>query len=201
MKRIVFILILCLLGGMTAQAQAPKGKKEKQEVVKLKNGHRVRGKIVTYAPLDSLVIQEDDGTLQTIYWNSIKQITKEDWQPCAVDGSDFTARARRRVTAASLTWSTIFLSMRCSKDHFISGTSHGYQSKPWLYIGAGVGMRYIHKKHLKAPPFNIYTSVPSSIYGDYVAAVNSYMSKKSDFYIFPVFGDIRPDLLKSRFSP
>lgn len=36
MKRIVFILILCLLGGMTAQAQAPKGKKEKQEVVKLK---------------------------------------------------------------------------------------------------------------------------------------------------------------------
>ena len=76
MKKVILILALCLLGGMAVQAQTEK-KKEKQEVVKLKNGHRVRGKIVTYAPLDSLVIQEDDGTLQTIYWDRIKQITKE----------------------------------------------------------------------------------------------------------------------------
>ena len=67
MKRIILLLALCLLGGTAfVQAQA-QNKKEKQEVVKLKNGHRVRGKIVTYAPLDSLVIQEDDGTLKTIY--------------------------------------------------------------------------------------------------------------------------------------
>lgn len=202
MKRIVFILILCLLGGMTAQAQAPKGKKEKQEVVKLKNGHRVRGKIVTYAPLDSLVIQEDDGTLQTIYWNSIKQITKEDWQPQQSMGSDFTPGKGPQKGYRGFVDLEYYLSIdEVSKDHLGFSTSHGYQFKPWLYIGAGVGMRYIHKKHLKAPPFNIYTSVPSSIYGDYVAAVNGYMSKKSDFYIFPVFGDIRLDLLKSRFSP
>ena len=88
MKRIILILALCLLGGTAAQAQTEsQNKKEKQEVVKLKNGHRVRGKIVTYAPLDSLVIQEDDGTLQTIYWDRIKQITKEDWQPQQTLGS------------------------------------------------------------------------------------------------------------------
>ena len=88
-----------------------------------------------------------------------------------------------------------------SKDHIGFSTTHGYQFKPWLFIGAGVGMKYIHKKHLKAPPFDLYSSVTASIYGDYVAAVNAYMSKKSDFYIFPVFADIRLDLLKSRFSP
>ena len=53
-KLMTLLLAMLLLGGVAAQAQ---DKKEKQEVVKLKNGHRVRGKIVTYAPLDSLVIQ------------------------------------------------------------------------------------------------------------------------------------------------
>ena len=77
MKRIIVMLALCLLGSTAFVQAQTQNKKEKQEVVKLKNGHRVRGKIVTYAPQDSLVIQEDDGTLQTIYWDRIKQITKE----------------------------------------------------------------------------------------------------------------------------
>ena len=202
MKKIILISILCLLGGIVVQAQTSQNKKEKQEVVKLKNGHRVRGKIVTYAPLDSLVIQEDDGTLQTIYWDNIKQITKEDWQPQQTLGSDFTPGKGPQRGYRGFVDLEYYLSVdEMSKDHIGFSTTHGYQFKPWLFIGAGVGMRYIHKKHLKAPPFDIYSSVPSSIYGDYVAAVNAYMSKKSDFYIFPVFADIRLDLLKSRFSP
>jgi hypothetical protein len=74
----MLVVAVCLLGGVAALAQ---DRHEKQEVVKLKNGHQVRGKIVTYAPLDSLVIQEEDGTLQTIYWDQIKQIVKDDWHP------------------------------------------------------------------------------------------------------------------------
>ena len=70
MKKIILLLALCLLGGMTIQAQT-QNKKEKQEVVKLKNGHKVRGKIVTYAPLDSLVIQEDDGTMTVSMFMSV----------------------------------------------------------------------------------------------------------------------------------
>ena len=49
-KWMMLVLAMFLLGGMSLQAQ---DKHEKQEVVKLKNGHQVRGKIVTYAPLDS----------------------------------------------------------------------------------------------------------------------------------------------------
>ena len=180
MKRIILILALCLLGGTAAQAQTEsQNKKEKQEVVKLKNGHRVRGKIVTYAPLDSLVIQEDDGTLQTIYWDRIKQITKEDWQPQQSLGSDFTPGKGPQKGYRAFVDLEYYKSIDAiSEDHFGFSTVHGYQFKPWLFAGAGAGMKISHNKHSK-PDF----------------------AKKTDFYMFPVFADVRFDLLKSKFSP
>ena len=178
MKRLIFILALCLTGGMAVQAQT-QTKKEKQEVVKLKNGHRVRGKIVTYAPLDSLVIQEDDGTLQTIYWNNIKQITKEKWQPQQSMGSDFTPGMGPQKGYRAFVDLEYYLSIDAiSEDHFGFSTVHGYQFKPWLFVGAGAGMKISHNKHYKDTGWG-----------------------KTDFYMFPVFGDIRFDLLKSKFSP
>ena len=149
MKRIILILTLCLLGGMVVQAQT-QNKKEKQEVVKLKNGHRVRGKIVTYAPLDSLVIQEDDGTLQTIYWDRIKQITKEDWQPQQTLGSDFTPGQGPQKGYRGFVDLEYYKSIDAiSEDHFGFSTVHGYQFKPWLFAGAGAGMKISHNKHSK----------------------------------------------------
>lgn len=62
MKKITLLLMMMLVGATALHA------KDKQEVVQLKNGHKVRGKIVQYAPLDSLVIQEEDGNQQTIRW-------------------------------------------------------------------------------------------------------------------------------------
>ena len=178
MKKTIIILVLCLLGGMVVQAQT-QNKKEKQEVVKLKNGHRVRGKIVTYAPLDSLVIQEDDGTLQTIYWDNIKQITKEDWQPQQTLGSDFTpGKGPQRGYRGFVDLEFNLSNDNVSEDYYGFSTSHGYQLKPWLFLGAGAGMKISHKKHrtdLRTP--------------------------KEDINMFPVFADVRLDLLKSRFSP
>ena len=180
MKQIIIILALCLLGGMATQAQTEtQNKKEKQEVVKLKNGHRVRGKIVTYAPLDSLVIQEDDGTLQTIYWNSIKQITKEDWQPQQSMGSDFTpGKGPQKGYRGFFDLEFYKYIDANSENHFGFSTTHGYQFKPWLFVGAGAGMKISHNKHIKKG------------YGI-----------KGDFFMFPVFADMRFDLLKSKFSP
>ena len=178
MKRIIIILALCLLGGMAVQAQT-QNKKEKQEVVKLKNGHRVRGKIVTYAPLDSLVIQEEDGTLQTIYWDSIKQISKEDWQPQQSMGSDFTPGKGPQKGYRAFVDLEYYLSIDAqSRDHFGFSTAHGYQLKPYLFVGAGAGMKISHKKHFK-----------------------DTFGQKADFYMFPVFADVRLDLLKNRYSP
>ena len=180
MKRIIFILTLCLLGGMAAQAQAqPQNKKEKQEVVKLRNGHRVRGKIVTYAPLDSVVIQQDDGTLQTIYWNRIKQITKEDWQPQQTLGSGFTPGKGPQKGYRGFFDVEYYLSIDAlSRNHFGFSTAHGYQLRPFLFVGAGAGMKISHKQHF-----------------------NNKLGKKADFYMFPVFADVRLDMLKSRYSP
>ncbi|MDO4972224.1 MAG: hypothetical protein Q4E41_09045, partial [Bacteroidales bacterium] len=84
MKKFVIYILMALVGSTAAIA------KEKQEVVQLKNGHKVRGKIVQYAPLDSLVIEELDGNQQTIYWKDIKQIKKENWQPQQSFGKSFT---------------------------------------------------------------------------------------------------------------
>ena len=176
MKKILLILLLMLLGGMTVQAQE---KHEKQEVVKLKNGHRVRGKIVTYAPLDSLVIQEDDGTLQTIYWDRIKQITKEKWQPQQTMGSDFTPGKGPLKGYRGFFDLEFYLSIDAqSRNHFGFSTAHGYQLKPYLFVGAGAGMKISHKQHFK-----------------------DNFGQKADFYMFPVFADIRLDMLKNRYSP
>ena len=178
MKKTIIILTLCLLGGMVVQAQT-QNKKEKQEVVKLKNGHRVRGKIVTYAPLDSLVIQEDDGTLQTIYWDNIKQITKEDWQPQQTLGSDFTPGKGPQRGYRGFVDLEYYKSIDAiSRNHYGISTSHGYQFKPWLFVGAGAGIKLSHKKHYE-----------------------NFDRPPKDFYMFPVFADVRFDLLKNKFSP
>ena len=166
-----------LLGGVAVQAQ---DKHEKQEVVKLKNGHSVRGKIVTYAPLDSLVIQEDDGTLQTIYWDQIKQITKENWKPQQAMGSGFTPGIGPQKGYRGFFDVEFYKSIDAnSEDHFGFSTTHGYQFKPWLFAGAGVGMKISHNKHIKEGSYGI----------------------KGDYFMFPVFADLRFDLLKSKFSP
>ena len=198
-KLMTLLLAMCMMGGMATQAQT---KHDKQEVVKLKNGHQVRGKIVTYAPLDSLVIQEDDGTLQTIYWDKIKQITKEKWKPQQTLGSGFTPGKGPQKGYRGFVDLEYYLSIdEVSKDHIGISTTHGYQLMPYLFVGVGAGLKYSHNKHFGEPPFDIYTSVSPTSIGDYNAAVNAYFSKRSDFYMFPVFVDIRLDLLKSRFSP
>ena len=179
MKKVILILALSLLCGSVVQTQTSQNKKEKQEVVKLKNGHRVRGKIVTYAPLDSLVIQEEDGTLQTIYWNSIKQITKEDWRPQQTLGSDFTPSKGPQKGYRGFFDLEYYKSIDAqSRDHFGFSTAHGYQLKPYLFVGAGAGMKISHKQHFK-----------------------DNFGQKADFYMFPVFADVRLDLLKNRYSP
>ncbi len=179
MKQLTMFLLvaMCLTGSIAAYAQDKEGK---QEVVTLKNGHRVRGKIVTYAPLDSLVLQQDDGTLQTIYWNSIKQIVKEDWQPQQAMGSAFTPGVGPKQGYRGFADVEYYTSIDAiSEDHFGFSTAHGYQFKPYLFVGVGAGLKISHKKHLKD-----YNFTP-----------------KEDFYMFPVFADVRFDLLKYKFSP
>lgn len=178
-KLMTLLLALLLMGGVSAEAQTSKSKKEKQEVVTLKNGHKVRGKIVTYVPLDSVVIQEDDGTLQTIYWDKIKQITKEKWQPQQTMGSDFTPNKGPQKGYRGFFDLEYYLSIDAiSENHYGFSTAHGYQLKPWLFLGAGAGMKISHNKHYK----------------------DGYINK-GDFYMFPIFADIRFDLLKNKYTP
>lgn len=176
MKKIVFMLIMALVGATALQA------KEKQEVVQLKNGHKVRGKIVVYVPLDSLVIQEEDGNQQTIKWNQINKITKEKWQPQQSVGKSFTAGMGLQKGYRGFVDVEYYLTIDArSKSRFGFSTSHGYQVLPYLYVGAGVGMQFI--TDMLDPSEGVW----------------SY--KRKTFMPIPVFADVRMDLLKNKISP
>ncbi len=163
-----------LVGATTLHAR------EKQEVVQLKNGHKVRGKIVTYAPLDSLVIQEEDGNKQTIMWSQIKNIKKEKWQPQQSIGKSFTAGMGLQKGYRGFVDMEYFLSIDAmSKSRVGFSTSHGYQVLPYLYVGAGAGMQFI-------------TDMRTMKDGGY---------DRKTFIPIPVFADLRLDLYKNKLSP
>ena len=176
MKKFVIYFLMALVGSTVAIA------KEKQEVVQLKNGHKVRGKIVQYAPLDSLVIEELDGNQQTIYWKDIKQIKKENWQPQQSFGKSFTEGLGVQKGYRGFVDAEYFLSIDAmSKSRFGFSTSHGYQVLPYLYVGAGVGMQFI-------------TDMLDPSDG-------AYSYKRKTFIPIPVFADVRMDLYKHKFTP
>lgn len=174
MKKITLLLMMVLVGATALHA------KDKQEVVQLKNGHKVRGKIVQYAPLDSLVIQEEDGNQQTIRWQQIKKITKEKWQPQQSIGRSFTEGMGVQKGYRGFVDVEYFLSIDAmSKGRFGFSTSHGYQVLPYLYVGAGAGMQFITNMRTMADGGTAHKT----------------------FVPIPVFADVRLDLYKNKISP
>ncbi|MCQ2287670.1 MAG: hypothetical protein MJZ74_01045 [Muribaculaceae bacterium] len=174
MKKIALLLIMVLAGATALQA------KDKQEVVQLKNGHKVRGKIVQYAPLDSLVIQEEDGNQQTIRWEQIYKITKEKWQPQQSIGKSFTNGMGVQKGYRGFVDAEYYLALDArSKSRMGFSTSHGYQVLPYLYVGAGAGMQFIT---------NMRTMADGG-------------TGRKTFIPIPVFADVRLDLYKNKISP
>lgn len=175
MKHLVLLAVL-LVGAGAMQAR------DKQEVVQLNNGHKVRGKIVQYAPLDSLVIQEEDGNQQTIRWEQVKKITKETWQPQQSMSKSFTEGLGVQKGYRGFVDVEYYLSIDArSKSRMGFSTSHGYQVLPYLYVGAGVGMQFI--TNMLDPSEGVW----------------SY--KRKTFTPIPVFADVRLDLYKYKFTP
>ena len=168
-------IVLALLEAAALQA------KEKQEVVQLKNGEKLRGKIVVYAPTDSIVIQDVDGASHTISWSKIKKITRENWQPQQSVGKTFTAGLGVQKGYRGFVDAEYHVSIDAlSKSRFGFSTSHGYQLLPCLYVGAGFGMQFIT---------GMYDPNKRLTYG------------KKTFIPIPVFADVRLDLYKYKYSP
>lgn len=149
-KRILMIGVLAMVAVLSVVAQTM------QEVVQLKNGHKVRGKIVQYAPLDSVVIEEPNGHQQTIYWTNIQQITRERWMPQQSVGKTFTGKGPQQGYRGFV---DVFYNVGLdgpTMRRFGVTTTHGYQFLPYLFAGAGVGMNQVHstsKNYLAIPVF------------------------------------------------
>lgn len=171
----VFVMVLALLGAVAMQA------KEKQEVVQMKNGVKLRGKIVVYAPTDSIVIQEVDGSTHAIRWAEIKKITRENWQPQQSVSKTFTTGLGVQKGYRGFVDAEYYVSIDAmSKSRFGFTTSHGYQLLPYLYVGVGFGMQFIT---------GMYDPQKQLTYG------------KKTFVPIPVFADVRLDLYKYKYSP
>lgn len=182
MKRFIIVLTLMTFAFVETIALYANTVKEKQEVVHLKNGRKVRGKLIVYEPLDSLVIQEVDGTKQTIHWDQIRKITKEKWQPQQSVGKTFTEGLGVQKGYRGFVDVEYYLSIDAnSKSRFGFSTSHGYQFFPYLYVGAGVGMQFIT---------NVLN--PENAYIRYT---------RKTIIPIPVFADVRLDLYKYKFCP
>lgn len=153
----------------------------KIEAVTLKNGHIVRGKIIEYTPLESLTIQQSDGTVTHLTWNQIKVIKREKKQPLSAFTTTFAAdkgpqKGFRAMVDAGYSFyvgdnrSTDLMSSY--SDHLEINAVAGYQFYPFLFLGAGAG------------------------YHGYNKNLNG-----KHFTMIPIFADVRVDFLRSTVSP
>ena len=179
MKKLLLLLLLWLPLFVLAQDYVPDS--TKIEAVTLKNGHIIRGKIVEYKPLESLKIQQSNGTVTQVAWDQIVVIKKEKQQPKSAFTTTFgDDKGPRKGFRAMVDAGYGFfigdnrysdvISQYC--DHFELNAAVGYQLYPFLFLGAGAG------------------------YHGYKKDING-----KQFTMIPIFGDVRVDFLRSGFTP
>ena len=139
-KKLLLTFIFCCVLSPRANAE------ELEEVVYLKNGSIIHGIIIEQVPNQSLKIQTKDGNLFVITLDEIQKITKEapvSYSPSFLNSDDeygWNTGMRYRGFVGN---SFIFALDSYHDDYqeFVF-TSHGVQINPYLYVGAGLGLKY-----------------------------------------------------------
>ena len=134
----MFLLFALLIGCLSTFAQAI------QEVVYLKNGSVVRGVIIEQKPNESLKIQTADGSIFAYKMDEVEKITKEMRKGSArvsslkFDGDSYRPKGYRGFFDVDGGFG-----VGDYGDGYIGfTTSHGFQTCPYFYIGAGLGVEY-----------------------------------------------------------
>ena len=139
-KRLLFAFLFCCFLSPLAKAA------DLEEVVYLKNGSIIHGIIVEQVPNQSIKIQTKDGNLFVFNMDEIQKITKEapaSYTPSFLSSDDeygWNTGVRYRGFVGD---SFIFDLDGYYEDYqeYIY-TSHGVQINPYLYVGAGLGLKY-----------------------------------------------------------
>ena len=137
MKRIILAFAL-LVENLTIFGQSS------QEVVFLKNGSIVRGEITEQIPNESLKIQTADGNIFVFNMEEVEKITKEAKKDSTrvsslkIESNSFRPKGYRGFFDLDGGFR-----VGTYGDGYIGfTTSHGYQTCPYFFIGAGLGVEY-----------------------------------------------------------
>ena len=140
MKRIfivkrIFLVFAMLIGCLSIFAQSF------QEVVYLKNGSVVRGVIIEQVPNESLKIQTADGSIFAYKMDEVLKISKEAKNRSSLNVNKRGYRPKGYRGFAEIDGG--FAAGSENGDGYIGfSTSHGYQTCPYFFIGAGLGVQY-----------------------------------------------------------
>ncbi len=137
MKKFI-LLFAFLIGNLSVFAQAF------QEVVYLKNGSIIRGVIIEQVPNESLKIQTADGSIFAYKMNEVEKITKEARKKAARASSfGFDENVYRPKGYRGFFDIDGGFGVKEWGDGYIGfTTSHGFQTCPYFFIGAGMGIEY-----------------------------------------------------------
>ena len=134
MKRI-FLIFAILIGSLSIFAQSF------QEVVYLKNGSIVRGVIIEQVPNESLKIQTADGSIFAYKMDEVLKISKEAKNRSTLKVNEQGYRPNGYRGFVDIDGG--FGAGSENGDVYIGfSTSHGYQTCPYFFIGAGLGVQY-----------------------------------------------------------
>lgn len=135
MKKYLILTIAALLFLTTAQAQ------QYTEVVYLKNGSMIRGTVVEQTPGESLKIRTTDGSLFVYRMDEVEKIVKEEARKGSnnLPGTGVTYRGHLDLGYVLNARTGGGLLSRVELT-----SSHGVMIKPYLFVGAGIGLTYFH---------------------------------------------------------
>ena len=130
MKRIV--LTLALLCSIVIYVSG----QNYQDFVYLKNGSIIRGVVIEQIPNQSIKIKTADGSVFAYNISEVDKITKEEIN--SPNGSRTISKGYRGFIDLGYTIGVGDF----AEDRIEFTTSHGYQTNPYLFVGAGTGVSY-----------------------------------------------------------
>lgn len=166
MKKLL-LMIVAVIFALNVVAE----ENEKYETVYLNNGQVIKGKITAFEPNSHLVIRTDDGRVLRYDIHEVERVQRRPVPDNVAFSGDFNGRGPQRGYRGFVDGQAAFGSGKYGFTRYGVSTTHGYQFKPWLFVGAGYEY-YLFKDQ---------------------------MDKK--YSTHTIFGDVRLDFMKSLIDP
>lgn len=167
MKKTILLILSLFILAISTNAQ----ESEKYETVYLNNGQVIKGKITAYDAKSHLVIRTDDGRVLRYDIHEVERVQRRSVPDKVAFSGDFNGKGPQRGYRGFVDGQAALGSGKYGFSRYGVSTTHGYQIKPWLFVGAGY---------------------------EYYLFIDQADKKYSTHTIY---GDIRIDFLKSNFEP